>query len=99
MKAKDLKQWQLFYNTNNYLCLVYKTTKYGAHIINYNGTFYTAKRASDYEYDDIVPEQTVKEFFENFPLTKVDYHEQRKQYEHIVELYRISNRVSMLILC
>jgi hypothetical protein len=36
-----LKQWDTFYNTNGYLCLVHKVQFGRAQIVNYNGTFYS----------------------------------------------------------
>ena len=87
MKAKELKQWQLFYNTNNYLCLVYKVGGRSAHIVNYNGTFYKANLNSEYEYSNKVPPETVEEFFMNFPMQKIEYYKDRDEIQHIKNLY------------
>lgn len=101
MKAKDLKQWQLFYNTNNYLCLVYKVEHGKAHIVNYNGTFYKANRDSDYEYSSEIPEESVEQFFMNFPVCKLDY-KQKDVLQSIKDMYytkQKKNFYKLLITC
>lgn len=100
MRAGQLKQWQLFYNTNNYLCLVYKIEHGRALIVNYNGTFYKANRDSEHEYSDEVPEETVEQFFDNFPLEKVDYYKERQELESIKDLYYlIERKFKLMLLC
>ena len=83
MRARDLKKWQLFYNTNNYLCLVYDISHGKAHIVNYNGTFYQANRDSKHEYSDEKPPESVSDFFVNFPLEKVEDWRNKRELEKI----------------
>lgn len=89
MRVKELKQWQLFRNTNNYLCLAYRTTGNVVGIVNYNGTFYNAKKDSSYEYSDEIPQETVEEFFNNFPMEKLDYYKDRDRLLRIKSTYFI----------
>lgn len=98
MKAKDLKQWDLFFNTNGYVCLVYKTTGCGAVIVNTNGTFYTAKKDSNYEYTDDIPDMSTEEFFMNFPMTIFQDYRDRERFEAIKASYYAKNKVSRLLL-
>lgn len=89
MKARDLKKWQLFYNTNNYLCLVYDISHGKAHIVNYNGTFYKANRDSEHQYSDEKPPESVEQFFAEFPMTKVEDWRNKRELESIKAKFRL----------
>lgn len=101
MKIQDLKQWDLFYNSNNYVCLVYKLTGRHACIINTNGTVYNAKKASDYNYNNERPNMTLEEFFMNFPVHKLESYGKNgteQQYERIKAMYYSRGEVPRLML-
>lgn len=89
MRARDLKKWQLFYNTNNYLCLVYDISHGKAHIVNYNGTFYKANRDSEYKYSDEKPPESVEDFFAGFPTCKLDDWRNARELESIKAKFKL----------
>lgn len=98
MKAKDIKLWQLFYNRNGYLCLAYYINGTNVQVVNYNGSFYSINRDSDYEYPDEVPEETVKQFFKNFPMHKISSWKDEPRFESILKRYKNSLLPSKLLL-
>lgn len=83
MLAKDLKKWQLFYNTNDYVCLVYAVHSGKAHVVNNNGTFYEIKTNTNFCYSDAVPPLSVESFFKYFPIDKLNSPEDVERFSYI----------------
>ena len=98
MKVKNLKQWDLFYNTNGYVSLVYIVTNGHIDIINNHGSIYQMNRASTYSYDNRVPDQTVEEFFKNFPTWKLSHHSSRMEFFKLQDDYHSQKTVWNLLL-
>ena len=68
MKAEDLSLYQLFYNYNNHLSLVYKITDTKVYIINHNGSIYTVfKNGGTSNYTPCLKNITVQDFFDDYP--------------------------------
>ncbi len=101
MKVKELKKWDLFYNTNRYECLVYKITKSKVYVVNTNGTFYAIDKDSKYSYDNERPNMSVTEFFDNFPNHVLTHYKDKIEFESIKNLYKVDERQvnKKLLLC
>ena len=100
MKAKDLKQWQTFYNSNNYLCLIYKIKGGKAHIMNYNGTFYSVSTTSGNKYGYKPSTIEVDEFFSDFPIFKVENTDNKERYNYVKSIYSVGKKnINLLLLC
>ena len=68
MKAEDLSLYQLFYNYNNHLSLVYKITDTNVYIINHNGSIYSVSRVGGASnYSPCLKNITVQDFFDDYP--------------------------------
>lgn len=98
MKVKNLKQWDLFYNTNSYVSLVYKVSGSQIWIINNHGSIYQMNRNSRYDYDNEVPSQTTEEFLKNFPLEKLSHHSSRMEFFELQDNYHSQKTVWNLLL-
>ena len=100
IKSKNLKLWQVFYNSNDYLCLIYKIENGRAYIMNYNGTFYTVStvNGNEYKYRESVISTTA--FLEQFPTNKVENWEDRKVVQYIKALRSVKTKnINLLLLC
>ena len=68
MKAEDLSLYQLFYNYNNHLSLVYKITDTKVYSINHNGSIYSVSRVGGASnYSPCLKNITVQDFFDDYP--------------------------------
>lgn len=87
MNTSHLKQWSLFYNSNNYLCLVHKV-KDKIHIVNTNGTFYSvSKGINSNTYRMADEDDTPESFFMNFPVRILSDIRDKQRFEDIKSLY------------
>ena len=98
MKAKDFKQWDLFWNTNGYLTLVTSTIGSFVEVVNMNGSMYTLSKTSTKNYDTEEITPTVEEFLDKFPVEKLDWRQEKDKFLSIRDKYRIQQRKNKLLL-
>ena len=86
MKAEDLSLYQLFYNYNNHLSLVYKITDTKVYIISHNGSIYTvSKNGGTSNYTPCLKNITVQDFFDDYPEHLLHHYEAKVSFNAIRE--------------
>ena len=90
MKAYELRLWQVFYNNNGHLSMVYNIKGNDLYIINYNGSIYTVNwRNEDSRTEYKESSMTAYIFLQNYPRNKVSF--ERKEALKTIERHFMIN--------